>query len=618
MDYINFIIIPLLSIITIVYILIFSKYYKDKSRVIFNNLISASHFRFFSAQELLSSQSKYVPLSLSNKMPNYSAYSKEKKFSLFRATKKNSFNGINFFLNIVNLGYSDNIHYLVLGSAGIGKTTFLINLFSELKKQNSNLPIELIPLRVIDVNTFLNDIKTEKSETILLLDGIDEISTTHSDYLNLILNLTSEFKLVIISSRTELFYENDTTNNIEKNKFSGNKKYKLKKLYIVPFSEKDVTQYLKLSFKTRSDNYFIDNIKSFFYFLFGNPQVNKAKTILSKVKFASLRPLFLYYITDIVNNLDDEKMFDFQIYEILISKWIERESYDVVDKENFSKSFLNTLESITLEIYLNKKNYLEIDELTNLLNNKISNQILDISIKTKSLLIRNDQNRFYFFHTSIFEFILAKMSFDSFIKTNDMNTYPINRELNKHLKDEMLAKYFFIDSNLIDGDVSSSLASNISFLLKDIKSLEEIRQARYLKLIKCNTDLRFLTLMPNLKYFQFKLLNEHQILYLSCLKRLQTLDLTNNKIIKDLSILNTLPQIEIVDISNTTVDINSLIKNNKINKIFIKKNQYSDLILKKFPDKIIRYYMGGFIEISIASKSPINKIIRKLGDMFNI
>lgn len=618
MDIINLILIPALIVITIIYIFTFSRYYKNKSRVVFNNSVSSSYFTYFTPQELLSSQSKYVPLFLSRKVPDYSKYSKENNFPLFKTTKKNSLNGINFFLNLIDKGCSDNIHHLILGSAGIGKTTFLINLYTEVKKQNTHTLIELIPLRVVDLDTILDKTKEKKSETVLLLDGIDEIILTNPDMLNTILNLTSDYKLVVLTSRTEFFYDNDINENIELQKFSGNKKYKLNKFYIVPFSEKDVNHYLKLALNPRNDGVYFSYFRAFIYYLFGNPQVIKAKSILSKVQFASLRPLFLYYITDIVNELADETLFDFQVYDILMSKWIERECYDLGDATNFKSDFNTAIESIAYSIYQNKRNYLDIHELKNLLDTQLSNKLLDISNKTKSLLIKNEQNRFYFFHNSIYEYIMAKISYKAFIQEKLMNKYILKSELFKHLNDEILAKYLFIDSNLIEGDISNSSSSNFTFLLKNISKLSELKKSKYLKIIKCKTDLQFLSLMPNIEYLQFKTMSEDHLVYLHCLKKLNTLDVTDNNKIINLSQLKLFPNINNINISDSKVDIDSLLSNKKLKKIIVSKNQYPSETLKKFPDKLIRYYIGGIIEVSISSKSAINSIIRRFDDLFRL
>ena len=93
---------------------------------------------------------------------------------------------LNFFLkNVFKNKHDNNQFHLILGDAGFGKTTFLINLYIKYLKNpfQKKYNVILLPLSQPRIWDELRKIETEKAKnTILLLDGLDEDLKAQEDY----------------------------------------------------------------------------------------------------------------------------------------------------------------------------------------------------------------------------------------------------------------------------------------------------------------------------------------------------------------------------------------------------------------------------------------------------
>lgn len=321
---------------------------------------------------------------------------------------------ITFFLKKGLKNKHESKFFFVLADSGMGKTTFLINLYLKYKRSfriNKN-SIKILPLGKHNVDIDIKDI-TSKIDTILLLDAYDEdpkATHNHKNRLAEIVNLTSDFKKVIITSRTQ-FFSSITDEPYETGliKFGVDKGlHKFYKVYISAFSEKDIKKYL-------SQRYSFWQIR----------RKRNAKKIVLQCPNLMVRPMLLAYIDDLVNH---QKFFNytFQIYEVLIQKWIEREAnrFSFQKKDKFKKDLYNFSLSIALFLYNNRKirgelfiNANEIEQFG--IENDIN--INELDLKSRSLLNRNSQGQYKFSHKSILEYFVSlkvysdlsfKLSFD--------------------------------------------------------------------------------------------------------------------------------------------------------------------------------------------------------------
>ncbi|MPQ45452.1 hypothetical protein GCQ56_00380 [Marinifilum sp. N1E240] len=601
MNYLDQFLLPVLAAFTILYLLYYFKYFKINSTIKDN--INNSHTitnDYYSQNEIKSSTNNYISLYLSNDLPDYTKYSKRSFFSNFKR-KNTKFEGIEYFTELFKEGYSENKYFLILGSAGIGKTTFLINLYSHCNQQIDGLNLQIIPLRSITIEEKIQKINTPNN-TILILDGFDESPNSSNDDLVKLLNLTKDFKYVLISARLEFF--SDIVNMQFQStikKYSGNKEnYCIKKLYISPFSKKDVNQYLKNIFRVEHKYDLIKVYLKFIYRFLGNPDIVNANRILNKVKFASLRPLFLYYISDIIKDDDFSFNYDFEIYDELVRKWILRESYDLDNKIEFKKYFIQVLNEVAFKITNSDKSILsseEVESITSIDNSKIH----IIASKAKSLFIRNKENQYYFFHYSILDYFSAKRSFHE-IKSLIPYNFWIDQEgtLFHHLRNEMLLKHIFNENFIVEGRISYREDGKFSLRTSDISSYKEALEVKYLEIITNKTGINFLALFPNLRGLRYPNMKESELKMIKQLNNLSLLDISNNTIITNLAEINNISSLKTLKIDNSVSNLATLSPQNNLETIIISKNQFSKNIISLFPE-------GKIKTISIF-ESQINKL----------
>src|SRR5690606_18855857 len=170
---------------------------------------------------------------------------------------------IKFFKKQVFTSNSKKI-YLILGGAGMGKTTFLINLFLE---YNSVFYPRRYRIKFISLSDKYSDEYIEKfkkdgslyedgSNTILLLDAFDEDPNALDNYdlrLSQIIQKTKNYRKVVITSRTHFFPEESKEKFSEKFPIDGEKDgYRtFIKKYIAPFSDDEIRTYLRKNYGFR-------------------------------------------------------------------------------------------------------------------------------------------------------------------------------------------------------------------------------------------------------------------------------------------------------------------------------------------------------------------------------
>lgn len=204
-------------------------------------------------------------------------------------------------------------YYLCLGDCGMGKTTFLINLYYQTLKLHKYKCV-FISLQEENCIEQIEAVE-DQPKTILLLDALDENENALTDYekfSTLLERVTHNFYRVIITARTN-FFENETKEQISNNKsnilmldkISSSRKY-----YIAPFTDEDIKKFLRKRYHY--------NLKKF----------KRAWKIVEKNKNLSVRPLLLRFMDEL---LEEEYSFeyDFQLYEYLFDKWIERERRNI-------------------------------------------------------------------------------------------------------------------------------------------------------------------------------------------------------------------------------------------------------------------------------------------------
>lgn len=210
--------------------------------------------------------------------------------------------------------------YMVLAGSGMGKTTFMVNVFCRFVRHNmtrKGMPLDIRLLRLDDENVLeeigkLSDkgpIKPER--TILLLDALDENRYASENFVAFkrkLEDVMEPFGLVMITCRDQ-FFDNEKSIPTSTNWVSVTKDKNLisyNKIYISPFSDDDIKKYLAKKYKKNRQ------------------KRRNANLIAKKCKALMARPLLLSYMDDLLDG-DSEFKTLYDIYRVLIDKWLQRE-----------------------------------------------------------------------------------------------------------------------------------------------------------------------------------------------------------------------------------------------------------------------------------------------------
>ncbi len=464
--------------------------------------------------------------------------------------------------------------YIILADSGMGKTTFMINLYLRYISQwfGKKYSIKLLPMGYPDIDKELDRIKIEqKRNMVLLLDAFDEDNEAvknYKDRLDKIIKEVKDFRKVIFTCRTQFFpSEEEEPGETGILKFGGDKgSHIFRKLYISPFDEKDIKRYLNKKFS-----------------IFNFKKKSRARQIVRHSPNLMVRPMLLSYIDDLLKGSRNYELTS-QVYGELINKWIERESRRVSEKdkrEHFRKELYKFSQAVALDIYRHREsrkgliiNAQDIEPFAK--EHKI--QLEQMEMKSRSLLNRNAQGKYKFSHKSVLEYFLAlelansikfynKFSFDgmeqaknfytdirkectfAFLTKDDLQGY-YKTELAKRSKE--LSK---IKLNELENLVYLNLNNN---QLTDISGLKELKGLEILDL--SNNQLDDISGLKELKGLERLYLRNNQLTDISGLKELKnlwSLDLSNNQL-TDIGILKELKKLMSLHLNNNPISIEQI------------------------------------------------------------
>ncbi len=215
--------------------------------------------------------------------------SQEEEIQLVHAVKNKLFEMVDELLK-----NSEKFKYLiVLADSGMGKTAFVLKYYARhwRSRRRHKFDLALIPLEIKNVDNYIKTIPSQ-SNTVLLLDAFDEDTLAiqnHRQRLAKLLELCEGFRQVLITSRTQFFRkEEEIPRETGIIKFStadlgDNREYVFYKLYLSPFSDKQVNRYLKRRFH-----------------LWQQGKCRRVREIIEKIPQLTVRPMLLAYIPDLV------------------------------------------------------------------------------------------------------------------------------------------------------------------------------------------------------------------------------------------------------------------------------------------------------------------------------
>jgi formylglycine-generating enzyme required for sulfatase activity len=311
--------------------------------------------------------------------------------------------------------------YLVLADSGMGKTTFMINLYvryHSVFNVHKKYKIKLIPFGYQgNVIEKIKEIKKEEiPNTILLLDAFDEytkiLPPTEADgltdderfrqVLDEVIETVQDFREVVITSRTQYFPgEEDQPYELNIPTFDNKGFHTLAKFYLSPFDDKEIRHYL--------------NKKYGIVRVWNRKKKQKARRIVHNSPKLMVRPMLLSYIDYLVDG-DQHYANTYDIYEALINKWIEREGdkreHQHVNREKLKQNLHQYSQLVAVKIYEQRKEKKSL-QLCKADATDVNVELKDYQMTGQSLLTRDADNNWKFAHKSILEFFLAKEALDN-------------------------------------------------------------------------------------------------------------------------------------------------------------------------------------------------------------
>lgn len=300
---------------------------------------------------------------------------------------------IPFFVNKVfkqDIETKDRPFYIILAEPGMGKTTFMINLFLKYISQwfGKKYDIKLLPMGRPDMDKEIDNIEDEKKENmILLLDGLDEDTRAAVDFqkrLAEIIEKTRRFHTVIMTCRSHILppgqKEPDKTGS--------------RKVYLSPLDQKDIKKYLNKRFP-------VFNIK----------KKHRAKQVVRNAPHLMALPLLLSHIDDLAKSKRQYK-YTHEAYDELIKNWLEREAshYKEAEQGQFKEEFYEFSRAVAVDIYQHRESregLLIKPEEIEYYAKKHRIRLDRMEMERHSLLNRNAAGDYQFSHRSIFEYFLA-------------------------------------------------------------------------------------------------------------------------------------------------------------------------------------------------------------------
>lgn len=386
---------------------------------------------------------KYIKTRFQNMAPNMYLDPKE---SLDKQATEDL---MSFYLDEVFTTDNTQAFYCILGGSGMGKTTFAVNLvvsyISRYTEKTLPFDIQLLSLSKDDVLSKINSI-SDKINTILILDALDEnveAVNSYDDFKVKLEKAVSDFRIVIITCRTQFFPDEDNEPKYtiiqHQGRDKGYKKYT--KHFIAPFRNKDIDNYLNALYS------WMHPFKK-----------RKAKRIIQNCNSLMIRPLLLSYIDLLVKeDIDYNNILD--VYDILIMKWIEREvaMHGEADKVEMKEVMCRFSCDLSWDIYQYNRDrggyFVPSDDFNAFLSN---NDFINIkhNFKGRSLVNRDAIGNIKFSHKSFLEYFLAKKLFQesSYVHFNfegmDMAALFCIEMCKKYMKENAAAYYSYVSTPL--------------------------------------------------------------------------------------------------------------------------------------------------------------------------
>jgi len=376
---------------------------------------------------------------ISPKCSNIDPAQEEEVRQALMATRESLFGKIDYFIE----HGSSKRHLLILADSGTGKTSCVLNYYAyslrRRKRKASILFLVYLGFKDADERLRLHE---NKNETIVFLDALDEDTkaiVNHRIRIRELMDICRDYRRVIITCRTQ-FFPSDEEVPVETGvailgpRKAGEKGvYEFWKLYLSPFDENDINRYLQRRFP-----------------IWQLRERTKAKELAFQVKSLSARPMLLAHILDVVKTNSSVTQ-TFQLYQLMVNAWLERES-SWVQKSDLKE--YSELLSVNLYIYREHRGMERIPygELVKLAHDW-SIDLSQWQLSGRSLLNRDAQGNYKFAHRSIMEFLFVNRliqgdyNCSGIILSDQMKSFLIEQIVPENISLDLKQVFGFLSKN---------------------------------------------------------------------------------------------------------------------------------------------------------------------------